>query len=41
MNVSPNARNKAQKIAKEELDRRVYTGKIIKHTPEERQKLIN
>lgn len=34
MNITPQARNKAQKIAKEELDRRVYTGKSKKVTPE-------
>lgn len=39
MNVTPAARNHAQKIAKEELERRVYTGKTLKLTPEERERL--
>lgn len=38
MNVTPAARNNAQKRAKEELERRVYTGKIQKWTPEERER---
>jgi tubulin polyglutamylase TTLL6/13 len=38
MNVTPAARNYAQKIAKEELDRRVYTGKTLRLTAEERDR---
>ncbi len=34
MNVTPEARDQALKTAKEVLDRRVYTGKMTKHTPE-------
>jgi hypothetical protein len=40
MNVTPAARNLAQKVAKEELERRVYTGKILKLTPEERERQV-
>jgi predicted outer membrane protein len=39
MNVTPHARNHAQKLAKEELERRVYTGKTLKLTPDERERL--
>lgn len=40
MNVTPQARDKAQKEAKEILDRRVYTGKMIKLSPEERHRKV-
>ena len=40
MNVTPNARNHAQRIAKEVLDRRVYTGKMTKFAPEERERMV-
>jgi len=33
MNVTTTARNNAQKIAREELERRVFTGKTLKYTP--------
>jgi hypothetical protein len=33
MNVTPQAKNTAQKLAKEELDRRVFTGKMTKVSP--------
>ena len=36
MNVTPQARDKSLKAAKEVLDRRVYTGKVLKLSPEER-----
>lgn len=40
MNVTPQARNIAQKIAKEELERRMYTGKKIKLSGEERDRAV-
>ena len=40
MNVTPQARNQAQKQAKEELDRRVFTGKKVKLSGEERERLV-
>lgn len=40
MNVTPQARNLAQKMAKEELERRVFTGKMTKVSPAERQILV-
>ena len=40
MNVTPQARNQAQKIAKEELDRRVFTGKKVRLTGEERERMV-
>jgi|JI10StandDraft_1071094.scaffolds.fasta_scaffold707270_2 tubulin polyglutamylase TTLL6/13 len=40
MNVTPAARDKAVRQAKEVVDRRVYTGKINKISPEERQRLV-
>lgn len=36
MNVTSQARDKSLKVAKEVLDRRVYTGKVLKLSPEER-----
>lgn len=40
MNVTSQARNQAQRAAKEELDRRVYTGKSHKLTAEERKAMV-
>jgi hypothetical protein len=40
MNVTPQARDKAQRIAKEALDRRVFTGKMNKLTPDERERQV-
>ena len=41
LNVTPQARNIAQKLAKEELERRVFTGKMTKVSPAEREVLTN
>jgi len=40
MNVTTQARDKAQKAAKEILDRRVYTGKTTKLSAEERERQV-
>ena len=40
MNVTPQARDKALKTAKEVLDRRVFTGKTLKLSPEERERQV-
>ena len=40
MNVTPQARDKAMKTAKEVLDRRVFTGKTLKLSPEERERQV-
>ena len=40
MNVTPQARNQAQKLAREELERRVYTGKKLRLSVEERERVV-
>lgn len=40
MNVTPQARDKALRLAKEVLDKRVFTGKMTKYSPEERERLV-
>lgn len=40
MNVTPPARDKALREAKEIVDRRVFTGKMNKVSPEERQRMV-